>query len=126
MNVNRRNQGRREFLEAVTLTGLAAAIPRAWQPSRQVTINDVTRLNPVPVARELRPASVDEVKKVVKTWPGSLSVGSGRLNMGGQITAVCCVQTEGRSAQPATQFVVGSLPGRSLKAKQVQCWPYSG
>ena len=88
MNAIRTNQERRAFLEAIALAGLAAAVPGAYaQPPRQVTINDVTRLNPVPVAQEVRPTTVDEVQKAVKMWPGGLSIGGGRFSMGGQIAA---------------------------------------
>jgi len=64
------------------------AVPRVHaQAPQRVTINDVTRLNPVSVAREVRPFAVDEVRKAVRTWPGALSIGGGRFSMGGQIAA---------------------------------------
>lgn len=88
MKVSRRTHGRREFLEALALAGLASAVPRAYgQATRQVTVNDVTRLNPVSVAREVRPSTVEEVQKAVEMWPGTLSIGGGRFSMGGQIAA---------------------------------------
>src|SRR5947208_16999633 len=88
MDIIRTNQSRREFLEAAALAGLAAIVPRVFaQAHRQVSINDVTRLNPVSVAREVRPSAVDEVQRAVKTWPGALSIGGGRFSMGGQIAA---------------------------------------
>lgn len=88
MNATCSSWERREFLEAIALAGLAAVVPRAYaQDPRRVTVNDVTRLNPVSVAREVRPLSADEVQKAVKTWPGALSIGGGRFSMGGQIAA---------------------------------------
>lgn len=88
MNPSRTRQARRKFVRTLALAGLASAIPRAYaQPARRITINDVTRLNPVSVAREVRPSTVDEVQKVVETWPGALSIGGGRFSMGGQIAA---------------------------------------
>lgn len=88
MNTARANRERREFLEALALAGLTVAVPRVHaQNPQRVTINDVTRLNPVSVAREVRPLAVDEVQKAVRTWPGALSIGGGRFSMGGQIAA---------------------------------------
>jgi FAD/FMN-containing dehydrogenase len=88
MNAIRTSPGRREFLQAIALAGLAAVGPRAYaQAAQRVTINDVTRLNPISVAREVRPLAVDEVQKAVKMWSGALSIGGGRFSMGGQIAA---------------------------------------
>jgi FAD/FMN-containing dehydrogenase len=88
MDAIRTKLGRREFLEAIALAGLGASAPRALaQAPRQETINDVTRLNPVSVAREVRPLAVDELQESVKRWQGALSIGGGRFSMGGQIAA---------------------------------------
>lgn len=88
MNASRTRQARRKFVKAVALAGFASAIPRAYaQAARQITINDVTRLNPVFVAREVRPSIMDDVQKAVESWPGALSIGGGRFSMGGQIAA---------------------------------------
>ena len=88
MKVGRSHWERRAFLEAIALSGVAVAVPRAYaQDLQRVTINDVTHLNPVSVARQVQPSSADEVQKAVRTWPGALSVGGGRFSMGGQIAA---------------------------------------
>jgi FAD/FMN-containing dehydrogenase len=86
--VNAIRQSRREFLEAIALAGAAVAAPRASaQSRRQPTINDVTRLNPVSVTREVRPSATEEVRQAIRAWPGALSIGGGRFSMGGQIAA---------------------------------------
>lgn len=89
MNTIRPGFRRRDFLEAGALAGLAAVVPRAaaLAPQEKATINDVTRLNPVSVARAVRPLTVDELQDAVKKWPGALSIGGGRFSMGGQIAA---------------------------------------
>ncbi|MDB5014434.1 MAG: FAD-binding protein, partial [Daejeonella sp.] len=47
-------------------------------------INDVTKLNPVLVAKIIRPETLEELCTIVKTFEGSLSTGGGRFSMGGQ------------------------------------------
>jgi FAD/FMN-containing dehydrogenase len=50
-------------------------------------VNDVTRLNPVAVSRVDTPRSTDEVRRLIRDWAGSISIGGGRYSMGGQIAA---------------------------------------
>jgi FAD/FMN-containing dehydrogenase len=52
---------------------------------RAEVVNDVTRLNPIAVARVVTPGSADEVRRVVASSPGPISIGGGRYSMGGQI-----------------------------------------
>lgn len=87
-NSNHPHRGRRKFLESIALVGVAAAVPSgSVRAQRRTTINDVTRLNPVSVAQEFRPAAVDEVQHAVRAWSGGVSIGGGRFSMGGQIAA---------------------------------------
>lgn len=51
---------------------------------RRVIVNDVTRLNPVPVWAIATPASVEDVQDAVRHSEGSISVGGGHFSMGGQ------------------------------------------
>ena len=44
-------------------------------------------MNPIPVAREARPTSVEEVQGLVRTTQGPISIGGGRFSMGGQIAS---------------------------------------
>lgn len=48
-------------------------------------INDITRLNPICVAKAARPNTIEELIDIVKTHPGAISIGGGRFSMGGQI-----------------------------------------
>ncbi len=48
-------------------------------------VNDVTRINPVHVARVIRPVSIDEVSTAIRTSRGPISIGGGRFSQGGQI-----------------------------------------
>lgn len=51
------------------------------------TVNDVTGMNPVPVAGVVRIDSVPQLRDVVRSHPGPISVGGGRYSMAGQIGA---------------------------------------
>jgi FAD/FMN-containing dehydrogenase len=105
MKATRSQFGRREFLEAIALSGVAVTVPRAYaQDLQRVTINDVTRLNPVSVARQVLPSSADEVQKAVKTWPGALSVGGGRFSMGGQIAAPDSLHIDMRASNGVVSY----------------------
>jgi hypothetical protein len=52
--------------------------------AREIIVNDVTRLNPVPVRAVVTPVSVEEVVEIVRKTTGPLSVGGGHFSMGGQ------------------------------------------
>lgn len=49
-----------------------------------VIVNDVTRLNPVPVWALATPTSVEEVREAVRRADGAISIGGGHFSMGGQ------------------------------------------
>ena len=50
-----------------------------------VIVNDITQLNPIAVARVVTPRTVDEVRELVRSHSGPISIGGGRFSMGGQI-----------------------------------------
>ncbi|HZM45087.1 MAG TPA: FAD-binding protein [Burkholderiales bacterium] len=52
--------------------------------SEAIIVNDVTRLNPVPVRAVVSPVSVEEVVEAVRKTTGPLSIGGGHFSMGGQ------------------------------------------
>ena len=47
-------------------------------------VNDITQLNPVPVARVVTPRSVDDIAAAIQGSRGPISIGGGRYSMGGQ------------------------------------------
>ena len=119
MNVIRTNRGRRAFLKAAAL-GLTAAVTRASAKAPgPLTINDVTRLNPVIVAREIRPSTVDEVQKAVKIWPGALSIGGGRFSMGGQIASPQSLHLDMRSLSRVVSY---SAADRVIRVQAGMTW----
>ena len=52
--------------------------------STQTIVNDVTRLNPVPVWAVAVPGSVEDVQDAIRRADGPISIGGGHFSMGGQ------------------------------------------
>lgn len=50
----------------------------------EFVVNDITELNPVPMAEVIAPRSVDEIVRAIQTSSGPISIGGGRFSMGGQ------------------------------------------
>ncbi|EHQ30402.1 FAD-binding protein [Mucilaginibacter paludis] len=67
-------------------------------------IDDVTRLNPVLVAKIMRPASVEEVCEIVKNTTGAISVGGGRFSMGGQTASPHSLHIDMRGMNKVLEF----------------------
>jgi len=65
-------------------------------PAPPEFINDVTQLNPIPVAKIITPTTIDEIIEAVKSNPGPVSVGGGRYSMGGQTASLGGVQIDMR------------------------------
>jgi FAD/FMN-containing dehydrogenase len=59
-------------------------------------VNDITQLNPVPVARIAYPRDVAEVQWLVRSWPGPIAIGGGHFSMGGQTACEGCLALDMR------------------------------
>jgi len=60
---------------------------RTVNSNDELTINDVTQINPVRVKKVYAPASVEEVVTIIQTTTDPISIGGGRFSMGGQISS---------------------------------------
>jgi FAD/FMN-containing dehydrogenase len=78
--------GRRLALVSFLAVALAVEPPmlRAAEPA---VVNDVTQLNPIRVERVAKPRNGEEVRELVKSHAGPISIGGGRYSMGGQIAS---------------------------------------
>ncbi len=47
-------------------------------------VNDVTKINPIQVGREIQPQTIEEIVEAIRTSNGPISIGGGRFSMGGQ------------------------------------------
>ena len=59
-------------------------------------VNDVSQLNPIPVARIVYPTTIPEVQRVVRDWPGPIAIGGGHYSMGGQTACEGCLSLDMR------------------------------
>jgi len=50
----------------------------------ETVVNDITELNPIPMARIVTPHSVDDIAAAIQGSSGPISIGGGRYSMGGQ------------------------------------------
>ncbi len=70
------------------ITSICFALHLAWPipvSATPVIVNDVTQLNPVAVERVVTPKTVDEIRDLVRSQRGLISIGGARHSMGGQI-----------------------------------------
>ena len=74
---------------------LGFAVALMVLPAAQVcatdTVNDVTRLNPIPVEAVVTPTSIDEISRIVRQHDGPISIGGARHSQGGQTACQGCL-----------------------------------
>ena len=89
------------------------------RPAPPATINDVTQLNPIVVAKVLQPTTVEEIVAAVKTHAGPISVGGGRYSMGGQTATPGALQIDMRRF---TQVLAFDSVGRTITVQPGIRW----
>lgn len=99
------NLDRRRVLKAAAVSGLAG-VPLLSQRvhAQESVINDFSQLNPVAVAKALRPHSVSDIQAALQQWPGHVSVGGGRFSMGGQIASPNTLHLDMRGMKKVVSF----------------------
>ena len=78
----------------VALWGLAQTTVE--RPAQPPVVNDVTQLNPIPVAKIITPTTTEEIVQAVKSHQGPVSIGGGRYSMGGQTATEQALQIDMR------------------------------
>lgn len=66
------------------------------RPAAAAVVREVTGLYPVVVDRVARPRTVEEVRRVMRSAPGPVSIGGGRYSMGGQTATEGATQLDMR------------------------------
>lgn len=72
--------------------------------AQEIIVNDVTRLNPVPVWAVTTPTSIEEVQDALRRTTGPVSIGGGRFSMGGQTASPGCLQLDMRRFNQVVAF----------------------
>lgn len=72
--------------------------------SKEMIINDVTRLNPVIVSEVIRPESVEDLITIIKNSSGPISVGGGRFSMGGQTASPSSTHIDMRKLNQVLEY----------------------
>ena len=67
-------------------------------------VNDITELNPIPMARIVAPRSIDEIVAAIQTSSGPISIGGGRFSMGGQTAIDNGLQIDMRDYDQVVSF----------------------
>lgn len=62
----------------------------------KTVVNDVTNINPIEVEEVFRPKTTAEIKKIITSHEGPISIGGGRFSMGGQTATEKAVQIDMR------------------------------
>ena len=88
---------------AVGLLGMAAT-PASGPEHTGLIVNDVSRLNPIPVRDIIVPTSIEEVITAVRSHDGPVSIGGGRYSMGGQTATDGAVQIDMRRMDKVVGF----------------------
>jgi len=73
-------------------------------PAQPLTVNDVSQLNPIPVAEVIAPTTIDEIVAAVRSHAGPVSIGGGRYSMGGQTATVGAIQIDMRNFNRVIAF----------------------
>jgi len=93
------------------------------RPAGAPIVNDITRLDPIPVQSVITPTTVDQIVAAVRTHPGPISVGGGRYSMGGQTATTGGLQIDMRGFNRVLAFdslgkVITVQPG--IRWRQIQ------
>jgi FAD/FMN-containing dehydrogenase/uncharacterized membrane protein YhaH (DUF805 family) len=70
----------------------------------ETTVNDVTAMNPVQVARVVRPTNVEEIQAAITQSTGPVSIGGGRFSMGGQTASPNSLHLDLRGFNKVLEF----------------------
>ncbi len=95
----------------------------------ETVVNDITQLNPVPMAGVVTPRSVDDIAAAIKGSSGPISIGGGRYSMGGQTAIDHGLQLDMREFRKVVAFDAGEReitvqPGITWREVQEHIDPY--
>jgi FAD/FMN-containing dehydrogenase len=94
-------------------------VPDLETGSARVIANDVSQLNPIPVARVAYPRTTFELQTLVRSWPGPIAIAGARLSMGGQTACEGCLVLDMSRLDHVLEF---DLLERSVRVEAGMRW----
>ncbi len=85
----------------------------------EYVVNDITELNPIPMAKVVTPRSVDEIVSAIRSSSGPIAIGGGRFSMGGQTAIDYGLQLDMRDYD---QVVAFSAEDREITVQSGISW----
>ncbi len=85
----------------------------------EFVVNDITELNPIPMAKVVTPRSVDEIVSAIRSSRGPIAIGGGRFSMGGQTAIDNGLQLDMRDYD---QVVAFSAEDREITVQSGISW----
>jgi FAD/FMN-containing dehydrogenase len=96
---------RRTLLAQSGLAAAGFALPgHSRAGATSLIVNDVTGMNPVPVARLMRPSGGQEISRWLADWRGLVSIGGGCFSMGGQVAEEASLHLDMRGMNRVLAF----------------------
>ncbi len=74
--------------------------------STERLVDDVTKINPVVVAKVVVPQSIEELQEIIRITDGPISIGGGRFSMGGQTASPASTHIDMRALNKVIDFSV--------------------
>lgn len=99
------------LIRPLTLALLAFAFLTGWAlpvVAGPTIVNDVTQINPVLIDEVAVPKTVDEVRELVRTHRGPISIGGGHFRMGGQTASDQTLPLDMRGLNRIVSFSPGT------------------
>lgn len=110
---------RRWLLQAMVLGGAAAATGCRRDDADDGTVSDVTDIDHIPVAGQIRPTSTAALQQALRRSRGPVSIGGARYSMGGQIAADGSTHIDMRGMQRLLRL---DAEARTVRVQAGMCW----
>lgn len=110
---------RRRLLQAMAFGGMAAAAGCRRDDTEADAVSDVTDIDHIPVAGQLRPATTAALQQALRQNRGPISIGGARYSMGGQIAADGSTHVDMRGMKRLLHL---DVQARTARVQAGMCW----
>ncbi|MGN7833340.1 FAD-binding oxidoreductase [Pseudoxanthomonas sp. 22568] len=110
---------RRRLLQAMAFGGAAAAAGCRRDNAEAGTVSDVTDIDHIPVAGQIRPTTTAVLQQALRRTRGPISIGGARYSMGGQIATDGSTHVDMRGMKRLLRL---DVPARTARVQAGMCW----